>query len=75
MSKYTPEQLKAMAKTAVVARNEGDERYTRLIISLSVALNLDPQHVDQKIIDLAQWGGVDNATRSADAGNITTKTP
>ena len=43
-----------MAKVAVVARNNNDERYTRLVISLSVALDIDPQQVDQKIIELAQ---------------------
>ena len=54
MSKYTPEELKEMAKTALIARGEGDERYTRLVISLAVALNLEPQQVDQQIVDLAQ---------------------
>jgi len=54
MSKYNPEQLKAMARTALIARGNNDERYSRLVISLAVALNLDPQQVDQQIVDLAQ---------------------
>lgn len=54
MSKYTPEQLSKMAKTAVTARNNNDERYTRLIISIAIKANISPDLVDQKIIRLAQ---------------------
>jgi hypothetical protein len=54
VSKYTPEQLKEMAKIAVTARNNNDERYSRLVISLSIKLNMNPGRVDQKIKEMAQ---------------------
>ncbi len=53
MSKYSNEQLQAMAGRCVEARNKNDQRVTELVLCVAVKMNMSPDHVWQKILDMA----------------------
>ena len=53
MSKYTPEELKTMARTVVHAEDKGDYRSIELIMKLSFKTGLNPSTVRQRIKALA----------------------
>ncbi|VVE28653.1 hypothetical protein PPN31114_03535 [Pandoraea pneumonica] len=51
--KYTREQLRSMARTALQARAESDERYLQLVVQLSMQLDMPTDEVEQRIVMLA----------------------
>lgn len=53
MSKYTPERLKLMATTALAAKENGDERWLILVLSLGVAMGMPADEVERRIRELA----------------------
>lgn len=53
MSKYDHVQLKAMARTALRARDAGDQRYFMLVMQVAIKSGLDANTVERKIEQLA----------------------
>jgi hypothetical protein len=51
--KYSPAQLRDMARRALRARDAGDQRWTELIVRLWFATELHPDHIARHIEALA----------------------
>jgi len=51
--KYTRDQLQQMARTVLAARDAGDGRFIRLVITLALQFECHPQQVVQHIEALA----------------------
>ena len=47
--KYSQEQLQAMAKEALEAKDRGDVSYMMFLVKLAVATGLTPDEVEKKI--------------------------
>jgi hypothetical protein len=52
-SSYTPQQLAAMARTALAARDRGDPRWLLLNLKLALLYDLTPAECEQRIEQLA----------------------
>ena len=53
MNKYNHEQIKKMAKQALLAQSKGDPRYMELIMRLMIITGMTQQMVESKIQELA----------------------
>lgn len=53
MSRYTTDELRAMALEALAARERFDVRWTVLLTVLSVRMHMDPRDVEHEIEKLA----------------------
>lgn len=54
MSKYSPDQLRTMARTAIQARDANDLRYQQLVVTIALKLEMHPARVNAEIERLAQ---------------------
>ncbi|AWL04257.1 hypothetical protein ACFOHT_10010 [Massilia oculi] len=70
MGKYTTEQLGQMAATVLAARDEGDDRFFALIITLSFTLGLDPNDVLERIERLAQAHATARHATAAESSEV-----
>lgn len=52
--KYTREELTAMAKRVVQARDEGDVRYLQFVMSLAMKTGRDPNYIKHEIERMAK---------------------
>lgn len=56
MSKYTPEELREMAREVVRARNRNDERFLGLVIEVAGRSGMTANEVWERIVALADMG-------------------
>lgn len=54
MSKYNRTQLRDMARTIVVARNNGDYRYIEFMTSMMMKTGFAYEHIEKEIERLAR---------------------
>lgn len=53
-SKYTVRQLKSMARTVMMAKNSGDERYIFFVSMLSQRTGFQLEHIERVIAIMAK---------------------
>lgn len=52
-ARYSPEQLRLMARRAIAARGAGDDRFLQLVLALSVRLGMRRLEVSARIEEMA----------------------